>query len=144
MLLSQQNKATVQRFNKEFIEQGSMEAFKEIIAQEFINHTAPAGAPTGPEGVLYFFNGLLKPAFPDLTVVIHDQVADDEKVTTRKTFHGTHQGEFFGIPATQKPVTMEVIDIIKLRDGKFVEHWSVLDWQNVIQQLTSNGAEQAH
>lgn len=133
----QQNKAIVTRFNKEFIEGGSMEVFQEIIADDFINQTAPTGTPKGSDGVLYFFNYLLKPAFPDLTVVIHDQIADGDKVTTRKSFHATHQGEFFGIPATHKPVIMEVIDIIRLQDGKFVEHWNVLDWQNVIGQITS-------
>lgn len=58
-------------------------------------------------------------------------------VTTHKVFHTVHQGDFMGIPATGKNITMEVIDIIRLKDGKFVEHWNVLDWQNVIGQLTS-------
>ena len=67
--------------------------------------------------------------------MIHDQVAEDDKVTTRKSFHCTHTGEFFGMPATGKSVVMDVIDIIRLRDGKFVEHWNVLDWQSVMMQL---------
>ena len=56
MTTSEQNKATVTRFNKEFIEKGDMKAFSEIIAPEFINQTAPPGVPKGPEGVMYFFN----------------------------------------------------------------------------------------
>jgi len=50
---------------------------------------------------------------------------------------GTHQAEFFGVPASGKKVLMEVIDIIRLKDGKFTDHWSVVDWQGVIQQITS-------
>jgi len=116
------NKAAVRRFNKEFIEGGNMDSFNELIAPDFFNHTAPPGAPTGPEGVIYFFNHLLKPSFSNFTVEIYDQVAEADKVTTRKAFHATHLSDFFGVPATNKQVVMEVIDILRLRDGKFVEH----------------------
>ena len=133
---TKQNKAAVTRFNIEFIQQGNMETFKELMADDFINQTAPPGVPKGPEGVAYFFNYFLKPSFPDLTVEIYDQVAEGDKVTTRKAFHATHSGDFFGIPATGKKVVMDVIDIVKLRNGKFVEHWNVLDWHNVMSQIT--------
>ena len=136
-MTAEQNKAIVRRVNKEFIEGGNMNTFNEIFAADFINHTAPAGTPTGPDGVVYFFNHLLKPAFPDLNVVIHDQVAQDDKVTTRKSFHATHKGDFFGVPATNKNVVMEVIDIIRLRDGQFVEHWGILDTQGLMAQISA-------
>lgn len=135
-MTAEQNKAIVTKMNKEFIEGGSMSVFNEIFAPDFINHTAPPGSPKGPDGVVYFFNHLLKPAFPDLKVVIHDQVAEGNKVTTRKSFHATHKGEFFGVPASNKPVVMDVIDIITLRDGKFIEHWGALDMQSVMMQIT--------
>ena len=136
-MTAEQNKAIVRRINKEFIEGGNMNTFNEIFAPDFINQTAPAGTPTGPDGVVYFFNHLLKPAFPDLKVVIHDQVAQDDKVTTRKSFHATHKGDFFGVPATNKNVVMEVIDIIRLRDGQFVEHWGILDTQGLMAQISA-------
>ncbi len=135
-MTAEQNKAIVKRVNKEFIEGGNMNTFNEIFAPDFINQTAPAGAPKGPEGVVYFFNHFIKPAFPDLKVVIHDQVAEGDKVTTRKSFLATHKGEFLGVPATNKKVVMDVIDVIRLRDGKFVEHWGVLDMQSVMMQIT--------
>jgi predicted ester cyclase len=135
---AEQNKAAVARFNREFIEKGSMQAFGELIDHDFINRSAPPGVPEGPDGVVYFFNHLLRPAFPDLRVFIHDQVAEGDKVVTRKAFHATHRGEFFGVPATGKPVVIEIIDIVRLRDGRFVEHWNVLDWQRVMAQLAGN------
>jgi len=136
MSITEQNKATVCRFNKEFIEAGNMNSFNEIMDPSFINHTAPAGVPKGPEGVMYFFNHFLKPAFHDLTVSINDQVAEGDKVTTYKTFTATHKGDFLGITASGRKVTMEVIDIIRLKDGKFTDHWNVLDWQAVMQQIS--------
>lgn len=137
MNTAEQNKATVIRFNKEFIEAGNMGVCEEIIAPDFINQTAPPGVPKGPEGVMYFFNHFLRPAFPDMKVEIQRQVAENDLVTTHKVFHATHRGEFMGIPATGKQITMEVMDIIRLRDGRFIEHWNVLDWQQVMGQLTS-------
>ena len=80
---------------------------------------------------------MLKPSFPDLKVVIHDQVAEGDKVTTRKSFHATHKGDFFGVLATDKPVVMDVIDIIRLKDGKFIEHWGILDMNSVMAQISA-------
>ena len=130
------NKAIVRRFNKEFIEGGSMESFNELISPDFINRTAPPGSPTGPEGIIYFFNHLLKPSFSDFTMEIYDQVAEGDKVTNRKAFHATHSAEFFGVPASGKKVVMNVIDIIRLKDGKFVEHWGILDMHGLMAQIT--------
>jgi predicted ester cyclase len=67
-----------------------------------VNYTAPAGTPKGKEGVVYFFNHFLKAAFPDLKVEIHDMTAERDKVTTRKSFHATHKGEFPGVPLLTK------------------------------------------
>ena len=132
------NKAIVRRFNKEFIQEGNMDSFNELISPDFINRTAPPGPPVGPEGVVYFFNHLLKPSFTNFTVQIHDQVPEGDKVTNRKTFHATHTADFFGVPASGKKVVMDVIDIIRLKDGKFVEHWGILDMQGLMAQITGS------
>ncbi len=134
---TEQNKTIVRRFNKEFIEGGNMDSFNEIFADDFINHTAPSGSPKNRDGVIYFFNHLLKPAFPDLKVQIHDMLAEGDKVTTRKSFHATHRGEFFGILPTGKSVVMEVIDIIELRNGKYIGHWGIFDLHGLMTQLTT-------
>lgn len=133
---TEENKAIVRRINKEFIEEGNMETFYEIFADDFINYTAPQGSPTNRDGVIYFFNQLLKPAFPDLKVVIHDMVAEGDKVTTRKSFQATHKGDFFGIKPTGKKVIMDVIDIIELRNGKYIGHWGILDLHGLLAKLS--------
>lgn len=93
--ITDENKAIVARFNKEFIEGGDMQAFNDIIAEDLVNQTVPPSVPKGPEGVFSFSTIFLKPAFPDLTVHIHDQLGEGDKVTTRKSFHATHKGDFF-------------------------------------------------
>jgi hypothetical protein len=55
---------------------------------DFVNRSAPTGRPSGPEGMLHTFNQVLRPAFPDLKVEIHEQIAEGDKVTTRKPATG--------------------------------------------------------
>ena len=132
------NKAAVIRFNKEFIEGGNMEAFHQLVSGELINHSAPAGGRNGPETMVYFIVGILKKGFPDLTVEILDQVAEGDKVTTRKTFRGTHTDDFMGIPPSHKKVAINVIDIIRLKDGKYAEHWGSSNLAEVMAELSRN------
>jgi predicted ester cyclase len=129
------NKAAVVRFNEEFIERGDEAAFRQLVAPGFVNRSAPPGAPTGADGMSFFFDKILRPALSDLTVEIHDQVAEGDKVTTRKTIRGTHRGELFGVPATGKAVAIDVIDVVRLEDGRYVEHWGVNTLAGVIAEL---------
>ncbi|HEY0371688.1 MAG TPA: ester cyclase [Thermoanaerobaculia bacterium] len=64
-------------------------------------------------------------------------IADDEKVVTRKTFEGTHRGEFMGVPPRGRPVAFEVIDILTVRDRKILEHRVVFDSTAIQAQLTA-------
>ena|SRR5437868_7415624 len=131
----EENKAVVLRFNKEFIEQGNMKSFKELVGDDVINHAAPAGTPSGPESMRYFIIEVLRKGFPDITVEIFDQVAEGDKVVTRKALHATHTGEFIGISPTNKKVTFLVIDIIRLHNGKYAEHWGISNIPEVIKTL---------
>ena len=62
-------------------------------------------------------------------------IAEGGKVVIRQTWSGTHKGEFMGVPATGKRVSIAVIDIIRVADGRFVEHWGQLDMMGMMQQL---------
>ena len=136
MNTTEQNKAIVTRFNKEFIEQGNTEVFEELIAPNVINHTAPAGSDNGKSGMFFFLNNMLRAGFPDIKLEIHDQIAEEDRVTTRKTFYATHTGTFMGIPATGKEVAIQVIDIIRLKDGQYTDHWGMSNLPEVIAELS--------
>jgi len=129
------NKAVARRFNREVIEQSSVAAFGELMAPHFVNRSAGPGQPAGPEGMAYFFNQILRPALPDLTVEIHEQVAEGDLVTTRKTIRGTHRGTLLGIPATNRAIEIDVIDIVRIETGRFVEHWGVNTLPSVLLAL---------
>ena len=136
MKTAEQNKAVVIRFNKEFVEQGKYEVFDELVAADVINHAAPPNSPNGPESMLHFLKNVLQAGFPDLKVEILDQIAERDKVTTRKVFHATHTGEFMGIPPTNKRVEIKVIDIIRLHNGKYVEHWGMSNFAEIVRELS--------
>lgn len=136
--VTEQNKAIVRRFNKEVIEQGNMDSFKELVADDVYNHSAPPGSSNGPDGMIYFLIDVLRKGFPDIQVEILDQVAEGDKVTSRKILHGTHLGAFMGIEPTRKIVTIDVIDIIRLHNNKYVEHWGISNLSEVMTGLLKN------
>lgn len=133
--LQEQNKAVIRRFNKEFIEGGNLELYDQTVSPEFVNRTPHDGRDPGPGGARNFFTQVLRPAFPDLTVNIDDQYAEGDVVVTRKSYEATHQGAFMGVPPTGKHVKFAVIDIIRLKDGKYVEHWANANMMGLMQQL---------
>ncbi|GAB3583268.1 ester cyclase [Hymenobacter daeguensis] len=135
---TEENKAIIRRYNHEGIAQGNADTLKELLAPDFINRTAPAGMDAGPGGMHYFFLQILQPAFSGLHVEIYDQVAEGDKVTTRKAIKGTHSGELFGLAPTQKPVVIDVIDIFRLREGQLTEHWGLTTLADVMAQLAAN------
>ena len=82
--------------------------------------------------------------FPDLSCTIEEQVAEGEKVVTRWTVRGTHQGEFFGVPATGERIEMRGIQVDRLEGGKLVEERAEFDLMGALQQLGAvPGPEQA-
>lgn len=132
---AQAPKHVVQRFNVEVIEGGSRLSFERLVAPDFVNRSAPPGTPNGAESLWSTFQNVLRPGLSDLRVTIHDQVAEDGKVTTRKTITGRHSGELMGIAATGRPVVIDVIDIVRVQDGRYVEHWGINTLSNVLAQL---------
>jgi len=130
----EKNKEIVRRFNKEVIEQGNPDSFKQLMDKDFINRSAPVTA-NGADGMWNTFSNILRPAFPDLTVEIYEQIAEDDKVVTRKAIIGTHKGKLFDILPTGQRIKIDVIDIVRVKDGKYVEHWGINTLQTVLSEL---------
>jgi steroid delta-isomerase-like uncharacterized protein len=131
---TEKNKAIVRRFVDEVQRAGNIDAIDELCSPDFVNHSAPPGVPSNCEGVKQV-TAMFRQAFPDSYFTVEDMVAEGEKVATRKTFHGTHQGAFMGIPPTGQQVSIGLIDIVRIVDGQVVEHWSVGDNLGMMQQL---------
>jgi steroid delta-isomerase-like uncharacterized protein len=136
--MSDVNKQMVRRLIEEAQVGGKLEVIQELLAEDFVDHTPLPGLPPTRDGVSMLFAGM-RQAFPDLRVTIEEQIADDEKVATRKTFEGTHRGPFLGIEATGNPIRFEVIDILTVRGGKIREHRVLADQMTLMQQLGALG-----
>ena len=134
-----QNKQVVIRFNRDVIGRADREAFEALMAPDFVNRTAPPGFPAGPEGMWKMLVEVLRHALPDLRAEIHDQVAEGDRVTTRKTLRGTHRGEQFGVAPTGREIAIEVIDIVRVRDGRYAEHWGINTLMAVVASLRAGG-----
>ena len=74
-------------------------------------------------------------AFPDLHLTIEDLIADGDLVVARMTLHGTHQGSFQGLAPTNKHVSVFAVDVVRIQDGRFREHWGGPDMLPLLQQL---------
>jgi steroid delta-isomerase-like uncharacterized protein len=132
--MSNANAAVVRRFVEEYQDTGDERVALELLAPDFVDHSPFGPFPPDRDGVVALFR-MLRDAFPDLHATIHDQLVDGGKVVTRKTFHGTHAGEFMGMPATGREVAFDVIDIVRVDDGRMVEHWNVVDALGLMTRL---------
>ena len=129
------NKALIRRFVEEVQNQKSEEAYWELNDAEFVNLAPlPPGISADREGGFAYLFGFMN-AFPDSRVTIDDMIAEGDQVVTKKTFIGTHTGDFAGIPSTGQTVTLQFVDIMRVRDGKIVEHWNCIDQLSFMQQL---------
>lgn len=127
------NKIIVRRYVEDVWGKGDFAAEQELIATNFVDHNPPPGFAPDREGhhqVLVMFRS----AF-DGHQTIEDMIAEGDKVADRWTFRGTHRGEFFGIPATGKQVTMTGMDISRIENGQIVDVWHQEDILGLMQQL---------
>jgi steroid delta-isomerase-like uncharacterized protein len=127
-------KAVVRRNTEEVQGRGNYQVFDELFADDFVDHTPQPGRTPDKKGALELYN-TLRSAFPDFHAEIHWQRVDGDVVTTFKTYHGIHQGTFFGIPATGREIQFETVDAMRVKNGKITEHWGVANLFSLMQQL---------
>jgi steroid delta-isomerase-like uncharacterized protein len=128
------NRSLTQHFYEEVWNKGNLDAVDDIMTGDFVDHAAPPGFPSGPEGAKQVFT-MYRTAFPDFRLSLEDLITEGDKVVARWVTHGTHQGELMGIPPTGKPVTVTGIDLFRFAGGKIAEHWSEFDMLGMMQQL---------
>ena len=135
-MLSETNKTVSRRFFEEVFGKGKLNVLDEIVAKDHVNSGpgAISGLPNGPEGSKQFVTAY-RNAFPDVHFTIDDQITEGDKVVTRWTAQGTHQGELAGLPATGKSSTVSGIVVDRLVNGKIAESWSIFDEFGMMQQL---------
>ena len=127
------NKAITRRL-LEAINTDNEAAFLAVLAPDVVDHYAPPGLPPGREG-WNMNRKMFRTAFPDGHWHEEDLFAEGDRVVRRYILRGTHQGEFFGIPATGKAISVSNMHIMRLIDGKIVERWGHGDDMGMMRQL---------
>ena len=130
------NKALLRRYVEEIHNKRNLDALDQFYAVDFVDHNAWPGIPPGIEGMRQTYN-IIHSATTDLQVAIDDMVAEEDKIVVRFTATGIHTGEFMGIPATGKRISVMEIRVYRLADGKIVEHWGLMDTASLMQQIGS-------
>ncbi|MES2459226.1 MAG: ester cyclase [Armatimonadota bacterium] len=74
-------------------------------------------------------------AFPDIHVTVDVMVAEGDKVATSLTCRATHKGDALGVAATGQVVEFRAMTIARIKDGKVIEGWNILDLMSVFQQI---------
>jgi predicted SnoaL-like aldol condensation-catalyzing enzyme len=131
---SEENKRLVRRFYEE-IDKGNLSVIDELVAENYVDHNPPPlpGLVKGREGVKQFFK-ISWEATPGYHR-IEDQIAEGDKVVTRLTSYGKHEGDLPGAPRTGNDLIMTSITIHRIADGKLVEKWSEKDVMGFLKQI---------
>jgi steroid delta-isomerase-like uncharacterized protein len=106
----------------------------ELVEPDALIRTPLPIQATGAQAVQQVWAMLLR-GLPDLHITIEDLIAEGDKVVSRNTVTGTHQGEYMGLPPTGKSITYNEIFIVRLADGRVAETWGVVDVLSQMRQL---------
>jgi predicted ester cyclase len=118
-------KSLVRNYIEEVWEKANLAAIDKYLAPNYRRYLSPVAEPLLLEGQKQRLAGF-RVAFPDVKITIEDIFAEGDYVIFRSTMRGTHHGVFQGIKPTGRPITATLIDIIRVEQDKFVEHWAVL------------------
>jgi predicted ester cyclase len=129
----EQNKAVVLKFYEAFDSQ-DVERGRELMSTDIVGRGMGTDILNGYDAFMQY-GMMMFSAFPDGRHLLEEVIAEDDKVVTRGTFTGTHQGELMGIPPTGKQVKFSVVHVDRVVDGKIVEHWGQGDTFGMMQQL---------
>lgn len=131
-MTTQENKTLVRRFYQE-IDKGNISIIDELVSKDYIDHNPAPWFSPGFEGVKQSFK-LFAEATPGYHN-IEDQIAEGDKVVTRLTSYGKHEGDLPGAPRTGNDMKMTSITIHRIADGKLAEKWSEKDMIAMLTQI---------
>jgi steroid delta-isomerase-like uncharacterized protein len=136
------NRETYLRELEHVVNAGRMELVDELIAEDYVNHSATPGAPQGRAAIRGYL-AIMKRAFPDRKVKNEMLLCAGDYVIVRSTVTGTSQGPYFGRPPTGRSFSVMGTDIYLVRDGKLRGRWGNEDALGMMVQLGYVEAEAA-
>jgi steroid delta-isomerase-like uncharacterized protein len=129
----EENKAIVRRY-QEYYNTNNLNGLDEVIAFDVLMPKIMPNMPSGLEGAKAVHEKTLI-GMPDFKTEVQDLIAEGDKVVARVIMTGTHTGDFWGIPATGRQVEFTGVYVVRIANGKIVEHWGEEDGVSLLQQL---------
>ncbi len=128
------NKKVVTEFIDRLFSRGDLAAVDEYLSEEFVNHDPPFGVSADREGMRSAASGF-RAAFPDWHSELHLLIAENDLVAEVFTASGTHRGEMMGVAPTRRELSVQGINVFRLRGGRITERWGRLDDLGFLRQL---------
>jgi len=129
---------TTKDFFKQFVQ--FINTADENLAQQLISPVAKFYVPgqpeplQGPKGYLVII-AMMRSGFPDIQWTLEEMITEDDRVAVRFIMKGTHQGEFFGVPATGKPIVVQAMNFYRLSGHQIVEEYGQPDMLGLLKQI---------
>ena len=127
------NKNLLRRFYKEVYVDWNMALVDEVVSPQFMSHDWLEGA-TGPQAFRDYYSAI-RSAVPDARYEVDDLIAEGDRVVVRWRLLGTHKGDFRGIAATGRTITLKGIAIYRVEGGKLLERWVVSDLHGMLEEI---------
>jgi steroid delta-isomerase-like uncharacterized protein len=126
----------------EFINTADETLGNELITDGAIFHVPNRSEPMQGLGGYLAIIGMMRSGFPDVRWTLEETIADEDKlgagdirIAARFTMRGTHQGDFLGVPATGKSITVQAVNFYRISNGKIVEERGQPDLMGLMQQI---------
>ncbi len=132
--MSEANKAVLRRYVEEILNQGNLALADELFSADYVFRAASFPELRGREARKEF-DKIHRNAFPDRRFTIDELVAEGDKVVGRWTLTGTHRGEWAGVAATGKKVSVSGISTFRVRNGRVTDEFVQWDALGFMQQV---------
>ena len=132
--MSRTNLETARLMSEEVWGKCNIDLVDELYAENYVDLNPVPGIPANREGLKMQLS-MFREAFPDMRASIDELIESGDKVITRYSVQGTHEGALMGIPPTGKTVAVSGITIVRFESGKAVEEYSLTDMMTMFQQL---------
>ena len=130
------NKALVRGFIEQVLNNKNLDAAGDYMAEDVVEQEPFPGQGPGLAGLKDVLRGLFS-VFPDMHWTIEEQIAEAGKVLTRFVWTGTHEGEFFGVPASARKISVWGMVIDRVKDGRIRETRILMDVAGLMRQIAA-------
>jgi steroid delta-isomerase-like uncharacterized protein len=126
----------VERLHTELFASGDLATLDRFFAPDVVSHDMPPGFPQGVEGVRMFFSAF-REGMPDVEVRIDEVIVEDDRAAVATRIEGTHTGALMGLEPTGRRISVRGIDMVRVADGRIVEHRGLTDTVGLLRQLSA-------